>query len=108
MSEQSDDASRPPFSVEAGVLKVNRELDDVDPEEFLAAMRQFVTSDVAAPVLDIGDKSFVPSYHIGGIRTVGDECVRNGRPLTVCARRNVKTLLERMGLGVILRLKVAD
>jgi len=103
-----DDAKTPTFSVEAGVLKVNRELDEVDPEEFVSAIRQLARSGVAAPVLDLGDISFVPSYHISGIRAVGDECVREGRALTVCARKNVKVLLERMGLGAAIRLRSLD
>lgn len=96
------------FSVEAGVLKVNKELDEISAEELLEAIRGLGTSGVEAPVLDLADISFLPSYHISGIRTAGDELIHKGRALTVFARRNVKTLLERMGLSAAVRLKSVD
>ena len=97
-----------PFSVEAGVLRVNKELDEIEPEELEHAVRQLAKSGAAAPVLDLGGVSFLPSYHVNGIRTVADECIRDGRSLTVRAQKNVKTMLERMGLGAVARLKLAE
>jgi hypothetical protein len=35
-------------------------------------------------------------------------CVREGKAMTVCAKKNVKTLLERMGLGAAVRLRTVD
>jgi hypothetical protein len=99
---------KPTFQVDAGVLKINKELDEIDPEELVAALRQLARSGAAAPVLDLGGISFLPSYHVSGIRSIGDECVREGRALTVCAKKNVKTLLERMGLGAAVRLRAID
>jgi anti-anti-sigma regulatory factor len=106
MGDESE--KKPTFSVDAGVLKVHRELDEVEPEEFLAQLKQFAKSETDAPVLDLGDISFLPSYHVNGIREAGDDFVRVGRSLTVCARRNVKKLLERMGLGAAIRLKSTE
>jgi len=106
MGDESD--KKPNFSVDAGVLKVNGELDEIEPNEFLAQLKQYAESEVSAPVLDLGDISFLPSYHVNGIREAGDAFVREGRALTVCARRNVKKLLERMGLGASIRLKSTE
>jgi hypothetical protein len=94
-----------PFSVDAGVMRVNKELDEVEPEEFADAVRHLVRSGAAAPVLDIAGLNFLPSYHIDGIRAAAEEALHEGRSLTVLAKRNVGVLLERMGLGAVARVK---
>ena len=106
MGEQSDKPSV--FSVETGILKTNKELDEIDVDEFVAAMKSLVKSGAAAPAVDITNTSFLPSYHVNGIREVGEEAVRNGARLTVFAKSNVTKLLERMGLGASVRLKSVD
>ena len=81
---------------------------EITPEELVDAVRQLVKSDVPAPVLDLDDVSYVPSYHMPGIREAAQEAMNNGRSLTVRGRRNVITVLERMGFAALARLKTAD
>lgn len=99
---------KPSFSLEAGILRINGELDEVAPEELEHALRQLVNSGAAAPVLDLGEVTFLPSYHVNGIKAVAEECLKDGRSLIVRAPKNVKILLERMGLGVVAKLKVSE
>jgi anti-anti-sigma regulatory factor len=93
------------FSFAAGVLSVNRDLDEVDPGELEEALDRLVTGGAPAPVLDLGGLNYVPSRHVVDIRAAADRCARGGRPLTIRARRNVAMMLERMGLGVVARVK---
>ncbi len=93
------------FSLDAGILRVNMELDEIDPEELALAIEQLVKSGVAAPVVDIEEASFIPSCQVNGIRAAAEEARRDGRSLTVRGRRNAIIMLERMGVGAIARLK---
>jgi anti-anti-sigma factor len=101
-------AEQDKFSVEAGILRVGRELDEIEAEELAAAVRQLVRSGVAAPVVDLGDVSFLPSYHVSGIQAAASDCRHDGRSLTVVGSRGVIVMLERMGLGSVARLKAID
>jgi anti-anti-sigma regulatory factor len=96
------------FSLEAGILRVERELDEIEAEELAAAVGQLVRSGVAAPVVDLGEVSFLPSYHVSGIQEAASDCRRDGRSLTVIGSRGVIMMLERMGLGSVARLKAID
>ncbi len=96
------------FSYAAGVLRVNAELEGIDPATFEEEVERLISPDVPAPVLDLGGITFVPSYHVAGIRTAADKCARSGRSMTIRAKRNVSMLLERMGLGVVARLHTVD
>ena len=96
------------FSVETGILRVERELDEIEAEDLAAAVRQLVRSGVAAPVVDLGNVSFFPSYHVSGIQEAASDCRRDGRSLTVVGSRGVIVMLERMGLGSVARLKAID
>ena len=96
------------FSFTAGVLRVNRELDEIEAVTLEEEVRRLADSDVAAPVLDLGGVSYVPSYHIEGIRSAASRCTGSGRSMTVRARRNVTMMLDRMGLGAVARLKTVD
>jgi anti-anti-sigma regulatory factor len=93
------------FSFDAGILCVNRELDEVAPAELEGALDRLVRGGAPAPVLDLGGLDYVPSRHVADIRAAADRCARGGRPLTIRARRNVAMMLERMGLGVVARVK---
>ena len=93
------------FTVEAGILRVNKELDEIEAEEFAEAVARLVKSGAAAPVVDIEEASFIPSYQIDGIRSAAEEARRDGRSLTVRGRRSVIVMLERMGVGTVARLK---
>ena len=93
------------FSVEAGILRVERELDEIEAEELAAAVKQLVRSGAAAPVVDLGDVSFLPSYHVSGLQAAASHCRQDGRSLTVVGGRGVIMMLERMGLGSVARLK---
>ncbi len=97
-----------PFSSAAGILRVNIELDEVQSEGFEEEVRRLVESDAPAPVLDLAGISFIPSYHIAGLRSAADECARSGRSMTVLAKRSVTMMLDKMGLGVLARLKTVD
>jgi len=96
------------FSIEAGILRVERELDEIEAEELAAAVGQLVRSDTAAPVVDLGGLSFLPSYHVSGIQEAATDCRRDGRSLTVVGTRGVIMMLERMGLGSVARLRAVD
>jgi len=96
------------FSIEAGILRVERELDEIDAEELATAVGQLVSSDTAAPVVDLGGLSFLPSYHVSGIQEAATDCRRDGRSLTIVGSRGVIMMLERMGLGSVARLKAID
>jgi len=96
------------FSLEAGILRVEKELDEIEADELSAAVKQLVRSGVAAPVVDLGDKSFLPSYHVSGIQEAASDCRRDGRSLTVVGSRGVIMMLDRMGLGSVARLKAID
>jgi anti-anti-sigma regulatory factor len=102
------DEEKGPFSHEVGILRVNRELDEVSAEQLEEAVDRLVSSDAAAPVLDLAGISFVPSYHVEGIRSAADKCLHKGRSLTVRAKGNVSVMLERMGLGAVARLANVD
>jgi anti-anti-sigma factor len=102
------DGGKPEFSYAAGVLRVNAELDEVDAASFEEEVERLVSADVAAPVLDLEGISFVPSYHVAGIRTAADKCARSGRSMTIRARRNVNMMLDRMGVGALARLHSTD
>ena len=96
------------FSVEAGILRVSRELDDISPEELAEELQRLVKSGATAPVVDLADISFLPSYHMNGIRAAAEEARRDGRSLTVRAKRSVTMMLERMGVGAVARLNSID
>ena len=98
-------AERETFPVEAGILRVTRELDEIPSEELEEVLRRLVGSGAAAPVLDLADASFLPSYHTTGIRVAAEEARRDDRTLTVRARRSIILMLERMGIGTVARLK---
>ena len=101
-------AEKETFPVEAGILRVTRELDEIPPEELEEAVRRLIRSGAAAPVVDLADASFLPSYHIDGIRAAAEEARRDDRSLTVRARRSVVMMLERTGIGTVARLKSVD
>ncbi len=96
------------FSVEAGILHVSVELDDIEPGELAEELLRLVKSGATAPVVDLADISFLPSYHMNGIRLAAEEARRDGRSLTVRARRSVTMMLERMGIGAVARLNSID
>ena len=66
----ADDES---FSVDAGILSVNKDLDELAPGRVEGA--------------------------------AAGRCLHGGRSLTIRAKGNVATMLERMGLGVVARVK---
>ncbi len=101
-------AERETFPVEAGILRVTRELDEIPAEELEEALQRLVRSGAAAPVVDLADASFLPSYHIDSIRTAAEEAQRDDRSLTVRARRSIVMMLERSGVGTIARLKALE
>jgi anti-anti-sigma regulatory factor len=101
-------ARRSPFSFAAGVLTVASELDTVSQVALEEEMTRLASPDVPAPVLDLAQISYVPSMHIPGIRLCADACARSGRQMTIRARRNVRIMLERMGLGLVARLLDAE
>ncbi len=94
--------------VEAGILRVTRELDQIPSEELVEALQRLVRSGAAAPVVDLAEASFLPSYHVEGIRAAAEEARRDDRPLTVRARRSIVIMLERTGIGTVARLKLVD
>ncbi len=96
------------FTVEAGILHVSHELDDVPPEELEEEILRLVKSGATAPVVDLADISFLPSYHMNGIRAAAEEARRDGRTLTVRAKRSVTMMLERIGVGAVARLNSID
>ena len=98
-------ADEGPYSLEAGILSFNRDLEELAPGRFQEALDRLVSGDAAAPVLDLGDIRFLPSQHVADIQAAADRCLRGGRSLTVFAKRNVATMLERMGLGAVARVK---
>ena len=98
----ADDES---FSVDAGILSVNKDLDELAPGRFEGALDRLVRGSAAAPVLDLGDITYVPSRHVADIRAAAGRCLHGGRSLTIRAKGNVATMLERMGLGVVARVK---
>ncbi|MHC4503372.1 MAG: STAS domain-containing protein [Planctomycetota bacterium] len=93
------------FPVEAGIMRVTHELDEVTPEELEEALQRLVKSGTPAPVVDLADASFLPTYHIGGIRSAAEEARRDERSLTVRARRSIVMMLDRSGVGTVARLK---
>ncbi len=108
MGEQGEQGEQEKFSVEVGILRVNKELDEIEAEEFAEAVVKLVKSGVAAPRVDIEESTFIPSYQIDGIRSAAEEARRDGRSLTVRGRRSVIVMLERMGVGTIARLREAE
>ena len=96
------------ISLDTGILRVNKDLDELPPGKLEDALDRLVTSDAAAPVIDLGGIRYLPSRHVADIRSAADRCLHSGRSLTVRAKRNVATMLERMGLGAVARVKRSD
>ena len=95
------------FSLDSGILRVNRELDEVEPEKLQEVLDQLVKA-ADAPVLDLAGISYVPSRNVADIQAAADRCLHSGRSLTIRSRRNVATMLERMGLGAVARVKAVQ
>lgn len=97
------------FENRAGALHVNCELDELGADELLGVLTDYIHQpDNPTPVLDLSDVSFVPSYHIPGLRTAAEGAKRMGETLTIRARKSTKVMLSRMGVDSLANLSVFE
>ena len=96
------------ISLDAGTFRVNRDLDELAPGKLEDALDRLVTSDAAAPVIEFGEIRYLPSRHVADIHSAADGRPDSGRSLTIRAKSNVATMLERMGLGAVARVKRSE
>ncbi len=100
--------ARPPFELDGNKLTVHTDLDLGAAEELRKLCERLLGESHSALVIDLSEVAYMHSLSMGVLTYLWVQASGRDQEVTFVASQQVAEVLERTGLGQVLKYKLAD